>query len=310
MGNSGTNVEKRTRIGALLSWCIDPSRGAHWVGMGVLASIFVGGWLIVWNRIADAIQEDARYRLCVEAIEITQPPPWIRAEIAAEVFVKTSLVERPFALDPDLPRKMGEAFAAHPWVAEVKRVRIVAGPRMSVELAYRKPVAMVDLALASKSVLFPVDGGGISLPETDFTPAEKTQYLRIVGIERPDGPPPPGERWTDPRVLEAAHIARLFETAAKKLDLDRIVPYRRNPGEYEYILCTRQGTCIEWGFPPGGEAPAELTAEEKVAKLLAYADKNGSLEGPGGDPQIINVRFDLRTSPRTVGRSYLDDLLR
>jgi hypothetical protein len=213
-------------------------------------------------------------------------------------------------LDPELPQKVGEAFGGHPWVAAVKRVTVLAGPRLSVELSYRKPVAMIDLAVRNRSILFPVDGSGYSLPESDFTPAEKTQYLRIVGVESPDGSPPPGERWSDVRVLQATHIAKLFENAVRKLDLDRVVPYRRTPGEYEYILCTRQGTCIEWGMPPGGEAPAELSAKDKVAKLLAYVEKHGSLEGPGGDPQIINVRFELRTSPRTVGRSYLDDLLR
>ena len=170
---------------------------------------------------------------------------------------------------------------------------------------------MVDLALQRQSVLFPIDEHGVSLPEKDFTAAEKTQYLRLVGIERPQGPPPAGEAWVDQRVLDAARIAKLFEEAAKTLDLDRIVPYQRNPREYEYILCTRQGTCIEWGSAPGSEDVSELPAEEKVVKLLTYAEQHGSLEGPAGDPQIINIRYDLKASPRTVGsRSYLEELLR
>ena len=309
MGDSGTDQGRKSRIGALLSWCINPRRGAHWMGMGAAAILFVGAWLILWNRTRDDIYQASHYQLTVEAVEITPTPPWIRTDIARDVHCKLALAGWTSTLDPLLPEKAGEAFASHPWVAKVKRVTVVAGPRLSAELVYRKPACMVDLAMRRESILFPVDAGGVSLPESDFTPAEKIHYLRLVGIERPEGPPPPGERWEDIRVLEAARIAELFEKSAKKLDLDRIVPHSRKPGQYEYILCTRQGTCIEWGLAPGSESPSELPAEEKILKLVTYAEKHGSLQGPAGDPQIINIRYDLKTSPRTV-RSYLDELLR
>ena len=309
MGDSGASQKRKSRIVALLNWCIDPKRGAHWIGMGATTILFVGAWLILWNRTREEILQGPGYRLTAKAIEITPTPPWIRTNITRDVQCTLDLAGRNNVLDPELPRTAGEAFAEHPWVREVKRVTVVAGPRLIAELVYRKPVCMVDLETRQASVLFPIDEEAVSLPDSDFTAAEKIRYLRLVGIERPQGPPPPGERWRDTRVVEAVRIAKLLEEAGKRLDLDRIVPHRDKPGQYEYILCTRGGTCIEWGRAPGSERPNELSAEEKVVKLLGYADKHGSLQGPTGAPQIINVRYDLKTSPRTV-RSYLDELLR
>ena len=163
---------------------------------------------------------------------------------------------------------VAHAFALHPWVAKVERVSKRPPAGVTVELIYRRPVAMVVGAGAGA-----VAGRwrGVLLPTADFSPAEALHYLRIAEIKTsPLGPV--GTRWGDTHVTGAARIAALLVDDWEKLKLYQIVPAARqvDAGGVEtdtYELYTRERTRVDWGRPPGAEIGTEAKAAKKIDRL-------------------------------------------
>ena len=66
-----------------------------------------------------------------------------------------------------------------------------------------------------------------------------------------------------------------------------------------YELVTRKGTRIVWGNPPEKERQAEASAADKVQRLVEYAQRHGSLDGPS----VIDLTDfrAMRITPRIAG---------
>jgi hypothetical protein len=169
---------------------------------------------------------------------------------------------------------------------------------------------MVDVP---KGVLA-VDAEGVLLPSEDFSPLEAARYPRLVGVEQQPAGLPPGRRWGDARVVGGAEIAAALGSAWEVMRLQRIVPLAAGtaPGAAEtgpddsarrarepiFVLFTRVGTRIFWGYAPGANMLGELSAGEKVARLQSYLAEHDTLDAPQDHPQELDVRTLARSRAR------------
>ena len=126
----------------LFSWIFGSGRTALFLLL--LAGLFVGGAIWAWAKFKDRILAGPEYRIAAEQVEITPQPPWIQSDIRAEVLHSPALDGPLSILDDDIVDRITNAFARHPWVAKVGRVSKQYGA-VKVELAYRKPVCMIEL---------------------------------------------------------------------------------------------------------------------------------------------------------------------
>jgi hypothetical protein len=272
----------------------------------VLTGLFVGGAVYAWHRWGSQITQSEEYFVLPENIEVTPPPKWVKTDVKAEVVRDGGLTRLPL-LDRQLTIKVAQAFEAHPWVERVSRVRKLSHPaRLTVELNYRQPVAMVEVMLQGRPGLLPVDKSGVLLPPHDFTEDQIQDYLRISAPETtPAGKV--GNPWGDPRVQGGARIAALLQNSWKTLGLHRIVASRpdsvpKPPQPLDaptYELFTRGGQRIIWGTAPNADNAADATtALKKVSRLLVLAKTNGGLDA-GQPPQEIDLR-SYDSAPRTA----------
>jgi len=266
----------------------------------------VGGPYLAWRRLKPRILNAPEYRVSPEQVEMTPAPAWIHSDIRAEVFRDPSL-DGPLSLaDDNLTEQIANAFSVHPWVAKVTRVtkRHPAATNLAavkVELVYRQPVCMVEVA----GGVLAVDADGVVLPSEDFSPIEATRYPRLVGADpKPAGPP--GRRWADAKVVGGAEIAAALSPVWEVMRLKQIVPLAANTAagatendasesdrrarEPIFALVTRSGTRILWGYAPGANMLGEPPAAEKVARLRRYLAVHDTLDGPQGQPQELDVR--------------------
>jgi hypothetical protein len=221
------------------------------------------------------------YWITHEKVDITPLPDWVHSDLRRQVFRDASL-DRLSIADDDLVERIRGAFALHPRVAKVERVQKFHPARVQVELVYRRPVCVVEIA----GEPIPVDADGVALPREDFSSPEASRYPRLTGIETAQLGIA-GTRWSDDRVLGGAEIAAALVEAWEKMGLSRIVAKKsQGAGLHEtpsFDLVTRKETTIPWGRGPSGDAPGEKAVKEKVAQLERYLAEHGSLDSqPGG----------------------------
>ncbi len=245
---------------------------------------------LAWKKWGTEISADAKFRLSLNDVQITPQPKWIAGDVRSEVFQDSALGELS-VLDPQTTEKVANAFARHSWVEKVKSVTKSAGPRVVVELEYRRPVAMVEVWSDGAPGLWAIDGSGVLLPTAGFE--SKTQnYLRIR-IEDLQPFRAIGVPWADQRVLDAAKIAQLWADDWQKAGLYRIVAVRqsaRGQQPHVYELHTRSGTRVIWGQAPDSETAEQIPASQKLAKLLQHVSETGRLDKR--EPTVI---IDLRS---------------
>lgn len=258
----------------------------------IVFAAFVAGTVAIYWRVEQHLRSSADYTVTIDKITITPPPDWIRRDIRAEAFRTASSPDRPLSiLDDDVAQRIATAFRLHPWVSDVK-VEKRAAARVNVEIIYRRPACVVEIDQDLK----PVDKEGVLLPSEDFSPIQKQALPCLSGIGKsPMGAV--GLRWGDTRVVDGAGIASALGNVWQQLKLFRIQLAQQTPataGVLTYELYTRSGTCIYWGYPIANAPPGEPSAEEKVARLVQYANSHGGLDGPQGIdvhslPQVIKA---------------------
>lgn len=262
---------------------------------GIAAAVFLPG---VWRSLPDP-GERREYRLRTDRMEIAPPPRDVPPDIVRQVIRRANLPADVSLLDDDLTRRIAEAFSAHPWVAEVVSVQKSFPPRISVELKYRVPVAMVEVS----GGMYPVDANAVLLPPEDFSLADTRRYPVIRGIaSRPAGPA--GARWGDPVVSAAGKLAEKLKPVWRDLQLSAIRPFKSpSPADAgddpQFELTTRGGSRILWGRAPGSDHPGELTAEQKIGRLKKYAADFGGFDRPHG-PYEIDIRHWQEITRRPI----------
>lgn len=242
--------------------------------------ILVIGGYVVWHRWGyDRIGANF-YSLDRQTVTITPPPDYIKAKIVDEVF-KSHQLERTNLMNRMATAVIGEAFKTHPWIAQVTRVeKFTSG--VNVQVNYRRPVAMVRVKSQHPEIqgdgLFAIDGNGILLPTSDFSEADKDQYLQIIV---PDSyPAGVGAPYGDDRVIAAAKIAELLHQERESLNLFAVEltnPRRTFDESWIFAVVRNNGERFTWGSPPGEEIPGETKVEEKLRLLRAEPTFKGDL---------------------------------
>lgn len=205
-------------------------------------------------------------------------------------------------MDDDLAERVADAFSRHPWVAKVRQVRKQFPAKIKVDLVYRRPVCMVEIA----GNLLPVDVEGSLLPQDDFSPVEKAKYPRLVGVDRgPMSPDRLGSRWGDSRVAGGAEIANELLPLWEEFKLQYIVPLPQHEtgtgatapagtaqpaGECYFAVLTRGGMRILWGRSPAANPTGEPTPQQKIKKLEQIFAEHGSLDYPQGPRELDLTR--------------------
>lgn len=259
----------------------------------MIAATLSGGTYWAWSQQSARIEAEGHYRIGAADIHTTPRPEWITTDVTAESLRDASL-DPPFSsLDATLPERVAKAFAFHPWVAEVRRVRALTGG-LEVELSYRRPVCMVELPPnGGKRGLYAVDAEGTLLPSRDFLdePKKAVAYPRLGGFV-PAEVARVGAKWPDARIVAGARVAVVLNDAWQKLKLAKIAPQasvEATAATPTFELLTQDGSRIVWGGAPGSEAKGEMPANKKIAALMDYIADHGSLEGRDG-PQQLDVR--------------------
>ena len=269
---------------------------------GVLRSLFRPGLLVCFALAAVAtvfgprlarslpdVSQREEYLFKTREIEINPPPHWVPQELVEQVIEQSKLPESVSLLDDRLTKTIAEAFGQHPWVESVERVAKSLPSRVSVELAYRRPVAMVQV----KQGFYPIDAQGILLPPRDFSIADTQRYPMIVNVTTlPSGAA--GTSWGDAGIIGSAQLAAVLTPHWKEFNLVTIenpVPKTGQSASDDgvYHLYTRGGSRIVWGRAPGSGHPGELTAEQKIGRMEEYVARFGGFDQPNG-PYEIDIR--------------------
>jgi len=296
----GTAKPKAARPpAAALGWlrvCARPQNRGLALSALVLV-VALGGLVPTWRRWGAPAMQSAEYVVTPDKIEITPPPTWVHSDVKQEV-VRTAALTRLDLRDAKLVEQVASAFALHPWVRKVARVEKRYPARLRVELAYRRPVAVVEVTAGGQAGLLFIDEESVLLPSADFAPSQAKQYLRISASgETPAGAY--GTAWGSQRIAGAARVAAAWGQRWQPLGLYRIAVVETAAGGLEYQLRTPRDNCIVWGAAPGSESAREPSPEQKVAALIQYVQDKGPLDREGA-PALIDLRSLAVPAVRTA----------
>jgi hypothetical protein len=262
-----------------------------------LAALGAIGWSgnYAWRQWGLPATRGPQYAITVEKIQTSPVPAWIRANVVEEV-VRDGSLHAHSILDPQLTIKVADAFRLHPWVRTVRRVSKAHPARVEVDLEFRRPAALVEVTTPDARGVLPVDGDGVLLPREDFVDeqgqllAEALHYPVIVaGDSFPEGPA--GSSWGDLTVYGGARIAEVFGEAWGKCGLFKIAPApagQSEDGNSRFLLLARNGSRVLWGPAPGDKPNDLALAQEKVERLLEYAETHRPFDA-GAKPVEIDV---------------------
>jgi hypothetical protein len=161
-------------------------------------ALFLGGLLAIGHWARERLRGQERYLIRFTDLDCMPPPNQDRDDFLGEVRYLAEMPSQLHLLDDTLTARLAAAFARHPWVEKVERVEIVPPRQVRVTVVYRTPV----LAVPHAGQLRAVDRHGILLPATTATDG-----LPIYRGEVHSPAGPPGTRWGDDAVEEAAHAA-------------------------------------------------------------------------------------------------------
>ncbi|HEY1861028.1 MAG TPA: hypothetical protein VGG61_11770 [Gemmataceae bacterium] len=250
------------------------------LGVGlIVAAVIFGGKLL-----RAQLKEHERFSLAFTDIDCSPPEGVERSQFLAEVRKQTNLPERIALLDTDLPARLIEAFARHPWVETVEEVQVSRDRQVRVSLHYRVAALAVPLAEGVRAV----DGQGVLLPSTAST---KGLPVWRGPASLPMGPP--GAIWGDSPLEAAAQVAGALHPYQDSLHLAAVLTTGG-----DVTLTTQFGSRILWGRPSGNEKNGEAGASVKVERLLGHCRKYGDLDHPDGP-----CEHDMRPADKARIRS-------
>jgi hypothetical protein len=300
-------------------------------GIAALLLLLIIGGYVGWAKWGSIVIRRPQYALTADCFEITPQPPWIHSDIKSAVMRDGSLAELS-VLDPDLTKRVVQAFELNAWVAEALWAGKCPGktaPRVVVKLRYREPVIMVRTRDPrwKGDCFWPVDTEGVFLPPEEFSSTQTKAYMRVeAGNSLPAGAV--GTSYGDAGVTGAALVATALKSVWNSIGLEWILVRQElpqdvgQPVEPTYILlpigapvdavAARRTSRlvsladppsdapsleVRWGHAPGREAPGEASAAEKVARLQEYVVQNGRL-----DQLPPTAIIDLRAGAAASGK--------
>jgi hypothetical protein len=274
--------------------------------LGALAALL--GVLSLGRATRAALHDRDAYTIAWHDIDCTAPEGLSRGDFLAEVRSQSRLPERLHLLDADLADRLARAFAADPWVEAVRRIEVRPRPSLvRIELVHRKAVLAVCLSGSKipsdgsalietwsgmgRNALRPagtVDANGILLP---VAAVPSQMPVLTAEVAAPAGPP--GVRWGDRRVAEAAATVGFLQTHLARL---RLADCNIEIIEADLIF-RKPSVRIVWGHAPGQEETGEAPAAVKLRRLLDYQARHGSLENLEHDVRLLTHEGHFPLSP-------------
>jgi len=162
------------------------------------AGLFLAGLIVLGRQALAHLTTHERYRFPFADIACVPPPHLKRPQFLDEVQYLSGMPDTLHLLEEDLPRRLAEAFARHPWVERVAQVAIGPGRQVEVRLVAREAVLGVRHAGKVRAV----DRHGVLLRGD-----ARVEGLPIYAgkVRAPAGPA--GTPWGDEAVEEAARRA-------------------------------------------------------------------------------------------------------
>ena len=166
------------------------ARWMHYIPGGALlfavTPLLILGYF-AWRNWGAEHLDVALYAVKLENLVTTPQPTWIRnSQVREEVF-KNSGLGQLSVLDPQASATIAHAFESHCWVQRASRVQKLPGGKVTVDIAYRRPIAMVyydgnanPSSANVKTGFFPVDEEGIVLPPADFDENQVRNYFVVI----------------------------------------------------------------------------------------------------------------------------------
>lgn len=266
------------------------------IGPSLLLLFGYFGWRFYGAKNYDA----AFYGLRKENLVLTQPPVWLKESVVEQVFNASGL-ENLSLLDSQTPAVLARTIDQHPAVRKTHRVQPISGGQIFVSVEYRTPVAMVhcelndeirevlrvrkiDINASGNDLFVPIDKDGVLLPESNFSQSDVMNYLWIYADELKFDPDwKHGNKFTDPRIIEAARLCNLLAPYRSQVKAERVVvfPRKDDAGKLRYELAIETappGPTIRWGAAPElpqMEGAVDSTSQSKMSKLFdAASDRN------------------------------------
>jgi len=225
------------------------------LGIILVFVVFASVALLGWHFVKEKVIRQPERLLSAEKIVVSPPPDWVPDRFVEDV-LRSSGLNKTSLLDKNLPQKLMEAFATHPWVEKVEQVDLRFPSGADIKLVYRVPAALVEM---SQRGFIPVDRNGVVLPRypSDAMSDQQDKHLVIQGVQSmPLGSA--GTLWGDPLVQTAAQLAAALtedDNIVEPLKLKWIIPaVETAPGGERMVfrLKTLAGTEFHWGtFVPG-----------------------------------------------------------
>ncbi|TWT75475.1 hypothetical protein Pla123a_29840 [Posidoniimonas polymericola] len=272
--------------------------GAVLVGLGWVGST-------AWRVSQGPLRNSPHYQISVESVQISPPPPWVRVDIRSTAIDRAAMQGPLSVIDPEQSiARIAQAFRGEPWVRKVNRVELQAPNGARVDLQWRQPLAVVELATDAGLVLTPLDAESVRLPSAGLHDGELRRLPRITHIQ---DAPPEGEAWANPQVNGAVALISSLGPAWTRLSLADVVPSRMpeirgDQQFYQYELLTIGGTRIYWGAAPG--VPADEPAfNAKLTTLQQFVQREQVRLDSDYSPKTIDLRHGFDTTKRIAKKN-------
>ncbi|MEQ8848437.1 hypothetical protein [Botrimarina sp.] len=274
--------------------------------LAILAALWCAAQA-AWRVFQPEVARRPQYRLTAAALEVNEPPPWVRGDLPEQVF---SAIDEGAELSvlsprPELERTLSDALLGHPWVRRVDSITLAPPDRVVARLEYRRPLATVMLP----DGMTPIDVDTVRLPSSDLPERLVARLPRIAvavgdGARAPFDPSP----WPTQQLTGATAILAAFGDAWPELHLYEIhveLPPEVRGGVrfYSYRLRSTGNTIVNWGAAPGRGPTDEAPFEVKLARLRRFVEAEGDLDSVATSPELLDVRNGIEAHRRVVRRT-------
>jgi hypothetical protein len=242
--------------------------------MLLAAFIVVAGYFLL-REVRGYVMGLERFQVSPATLKFTKTPTWVTPKVEEQLSRVPDLPESFSLLEPGLAKRVAEAYARNPWVADVSGVERRFPSCLKVHLTLRQPMAVVRY----RGFYHLVDGEGVRLPlQFRSWPHPDFQLPVIVGASVE--PPPSGSLWPDRSVRAGCAVARLLaaQNFNRPLTVTTIdasnVGGRVSRGDPDIVLLTTSGASIFWGRSPLEWQPGDgsQTVSRKIAYLRRLAE--------------------------------------
>ncbi|MBX3421083.1 MAG: hypothetical protein KF752_05950 [Pirellulaceae bacterium] len=261
-----------------------------------------------WYHYGAKKLDQALYALQLPQITLTAQPEWITGSVLDEVY-RSKRLDKVNLLEPSASATIASAFETHPWVEKTSRVEKTQGGAVSVDVVYRRPLAMVKVVYypvdeqgkrspTPQEGFFPVDYKGVILPDAGFKQNQSLvrDYLLIDidNLEHPSAQP--GMPFNDIRVAEALKLVSYLEKNSDPKHLGIQWVHVRSDSRLTSLnpwlleLWSVDKHLVIWGHAPGQEGAGEESAERKLAKATTWLQTQRSTSASHSTLDLINVQ--------------------